>query len=198
MSYVVEAPFMLPIGPGTGGGPAAALIVRTPAIAGPYHELLVANRERLARWEPWAANPIVFDETKAHLAASATKWADGTEIPTAIVVRGADGWSLAGAVGLRINQYLGSADLGYWIDAAYEGQGIVTRAARTMLDQAFGSLGLARVELGTLVDNERSRAVARRLGFTEEGVQRQSVPIHGTRHDGVLYGLLAHEHHPTP
>ena len=35
----------------------AALVPRTPLIAEAYHELLAANHERLARWEPWAASP---------------------------------------------------------------------------------------------------------------------------------------------
>lgn len=36
-------------------GDDAVLILRTAGITDAYHELLVANHDRLARWEPWAA-----------------------------------------------------------------------------------------------------------------------------------------------
>jgi pimeloyl-ACP methyl ester carboxylesterase len=61
------------------------------------------------------------------------------------------------------------------------------------LDQAFGPLGLARVTLHIDVENQRSRALADRLGFTEEGVHRQAVGFPDGRRDEVVYGLLAAE-----
>jgi ribosomal-protein-serine acetyltransferase len=48
-----------------------ALVPRTPALAGPCHDLLAANHERLARWEPWAAAPPVLAETRSFVEASA-------------------------------------------------------------------------------------------------------------------------------
>ena len=195
MSYLVEAPFVLPLPPVREGDPTAALIVKSPAIAEPYHALMVANQSRLAQWEPWAANPMVLAETRAHLARSTAGWSDGTQLPLAILVGAADSWTLAGAIGLRVDLYSASGKLGYWIDAANEGTGVVTRACRAVLEQAFGSYGLARVEIHTEVANTRSRAVAARLGFMEEGVLRASIPIHGGRRDTVVYGLLAPEWH---
>jgi ribosomal-protein-serine acetyltransferase len=41
--------------------------------------------------------------------------------------------------------------------------------------------------------NQRSRAVAARLGFTEEGPHRQAIAIRDQRRDEVVYGLLADE-----
>ena len=41
----------------------AALVPRTPLLTDAYHALLAANHERLARWEPWAVNQPVLEET---------------------------------------------------------------------------------------------------------------------------------------
>jgi len=64
-----------------------------------------------------------------------------------------------------------------------------------VLDQAFGPLGLHRVELRTNPTNTRSRSVAQRLGFTQEGVLREAAAFPDERRDDVVYGLLAREWH---
>jgi ribosomal-protein-serine acetyltransferase len=83
----------------------------------------------------------------------------------------------------------GSAEIGYWIDAGFEGRGLVTRTVGALLDHGFGPMGLRRVVIRTMVENVRSRAVARRLGFTEEGVIRDAVAFPDGRRDEVVYGM---------
>jgi ribosomal-protein-serine acetyltransferase len=174
-------------------GDDAVLIPRTAAITDAYQELLAANSERLARWEPWAGKPPVLEETRSFLEASGQNWLDGSELPVAIAVSRDGQWHLAGALSLTVSRYSRSAEIGYWIGAEYEGRGLVTRAAAAVLDQAFGPLGLDRVSLHTDPANERSRAVARRLGFVEEGLLRQGTAFPGERRDEIVYGLLAEE-----
>jgi ribosomal-protein-serine acetyltransferase len=173
----------------------AVLIPRTAAITDAYQELVEANQERLKRWEPWADKPPVLEETRSFLDASGRGWLDGTELPVAIAVRQDGQWQLAGALSLSVSQYSRSGEIGYWIGGDYEGRGLVTRAAAALLDQAFGPLGLERVSLHTDPANERSRAVARRLGFVQEGIIRQGTAFAGERRDEVVYGLLAGEWH---
>jgi ribosomal-protein-serine acetyltransferase len=171
----------------------AILIPRTAAIIDAYHELLAANQERLARWEPWAAKPPVREETLSFLEANGRSWLDGSELPVAIAVKQDGQWHLAGALSLSVNRYTRSGEIGYWIGGDYEGRGLVTRAAAAVLDQAFGPLGLDRVSLHTDPANERSRAVARRLGFVEEARLRQATAFPNERRDEVVYGLMADE-----
>jgi RimJ/RimL family protein N-acetyltransferase len=187
VSYVVEAPFVLPIGDD------GALMVRTPMIARAYHNLLVANQERLARWEPWACSPLNLADTTAFLSASARRWAEGRELPLVMLVRSAAGWELVGSCGLWLDDAGTAATVGYWIDAWYEGRGLVTRSVRALLHQAFGAYALSRVEISTVAENVRSRAVAERLGFTYEGVRRQAIAFPAARCDQAIYGLLAEE-----
>lgn len=76
---------------------------------------------------------------------------------------------------------------------AHEGRGLITRALTALIGHAFGPLKLHRVVLRIDADNERSRAVARRLGFSEEGRQRQAIFVGGRWRDDVQYSLLADE-----
>jgi RimJ/RimL family protein N-acetyltransferase len=187
MPILATAMFTFPLGAD------AALLPRTAALTEAYHEMLVANQQRLARWEPWAAQPPTPESTRAFLEASGRAWLEGTELPVAIAVPAGDRWQLAGSAGLRISAYSQSAEAGYWIDAAFEVRGLVTRAMTALLDQAFGPLGLARVTLHTEAANQRSRALATRLGFTEEGVHRQAISFPDGRRDELAYGQLATE-----
>jgi ribosomal-protein-serine acetyltransferase len=72
----------------------------------------------------------------------------------------------------------------YWLAPDAEGRGVVTRAMRSLLERAFGELGLRRMLLRAAPDNVRSRAVAERLGFRCVG------PIDGTELYGERWGDL--------
>jgi ribosomal-protein-serine acetyltransferase len=172
----------------------AALVLRTPAIAEQYHALIVANLERLALWEPWAAaGSPTLESTRGSVEAAGRAWLEGSALPMAIAVRVGGDWRLVGSVGLRIDGSRRTADIGFWIDGSYEGRGLVSRGVTAVLDEAFGPLGLEKVTLHAEVANVRSRALARHLGFVEEGVLRAAIAFPNERRDDVAHGLLASE-----
>lgn len=78
-------------------------------------------------------------------------------------------------------------------DPARLGKGIGTAALRLVRDYAFGPLGLHRLSLRVLADNERAIRAYRRCGFRIEGRERESALIDGHWHDDLIMGLLAHE-----
>jgi ribosomal-protein-serine acetyltransferase len=188
VSTVTAAMFTHPLGED------AALLPRTTAIADAYRALLEANVERLADWFPGAFDaPPTLDSTRADLERSGRAWLDGSQLPLVIAVRAGANWRLVGWVNLVIDSPARSAEVGYWLAAGFEGRGLVTQAVTVVLDQAFGPLGIHRVELQTTTDNARSQSVARRLGFTQEGVLREAAVFPDQLRDVVVYGLLASE-----
>jgi ribosomal-protein-alanine N-acetyltransferase len=85
------------------------------------------------------------------------------------------------------------ATTGYELRRAYWRQGIMSEALRAMLDLAFGSMGLHRVEAVVDAPNERSKGLLHKLGFTHEGTLRQRFYFRGRYFDEHYFGLLADE-----
>jgi len=83
-----------------------------------------------------------------------------------------------------------SGELGYWLAQSHCGRGIMTKGCRTLLSYAFGDLALNRVRMSVASGNQRSRAVAERCGFYEEGVLREHEWLYDRFVDHVTYGLL--------
>lgn len=104
-------------------------------------------------------------------------------------------YTLVGILDYRPNWKNRTVELGFWLDEAQQGRGIVTLACRTMIQHAFEEHHMLKIVISCALDNLRSRAVAERLGFLQEGILRQVVRLHDRSIDGVFYGLLIDEWH---
>jgi ribosomal-protein-serine acetyltransferase len=105
---------------------------------------------------------------------------------------------LVGGAGLTVGPFAITAEIGYWIDGAYEGRGLVTGAVIALIELGFRHVGVHRIAIRAGVDNVRSRAIPERLGFTLEGVLRgegKGSAGHGF-HDLALYSMLEDEWQP--
>lgn len=152
--------------------------------------LVDANREHLRAWLPWVdrtAGPAQIAEF-----IQMARRRDHDREGNGIYVGGA----LVGSAGLSWSTEDMEGEIGYWLAADAQGQGLITRATRALTTYGFGEVGLHRVTLKAAVENTRSRAVAERLGFVQEGVLREAGMTGLGRVDLVLYAVLAHEWTP--
>lgn len=78
-------------------------------------------------------------------------------------------------------------------DRADWGQGYGSDAMRLILRYAFDELNLRRVTLTVFEYNERAIATYRKLGFQEEGRQRERLNRYGRRWDMLFMGMLRAE-----
>ncbi|MFJ8793525.1 GNAT family N-acetyltransferase [Streptomyces sp. NPDC102462] len=104
-----------------------------------------------------------------------------------------DGVLVGGVMFTDLDAAAGSCEIGCWLEPSAEGQGLVTRACGALLDWAFTVRGLHRAEWHCRADNDRSAAVAKRLGMTLEGVRREAWLYGGVRYDQQLWAILAPE-----
>jgi ribosomal-protein-serine acetyltransferase len=156
------------------------------ADADELHALIEANRAHLACWLPWADGQTHADTLDfIHEQESAED-----SFQQAIVCDG----EIVGVVGFvgvdRVNR---STRIGYWLAEARQGRGTMTRAVAALVDYAFETFELNRVEVRVAVENQRSRAIPERLGFREEAVFRRSQAVGGRHLDLAIYSTLPEE-----
>jgi ribosomal-protein-serine acetyltransferase len=153
------------------------------------YRLIDANRAYLARWMPWAEAQTP-ERTLEFIRLTRRQAAANDGFQAGLVCDGA----IVGMVGFHsVNWPHGSTTIGYWLAERHQGRGLMTRAVRAMVDHAFAEWDLHRVEIRAATDNRRSRAIPERLGFREEGVQREAERIGERYNDLAVYGLLAPE-----
>lgn len=159
-----------------------------------YHawsELRRQSREFLAPWEPiWPNDALSRSGYLRRTTRQCEDW-NADRGYNLLIWRLDDGALLGGLALTNIRRGVAQAGmLGYWIGQPFAGQGYMTEALGAVTDMAFGELALNRLEAATLPENEPSRRLLVRLGFSEEGMARQYLKIAGQWHDHVLYGLL--------
>ncbi len=152
--------------------------------------LIDRNREHLRKWLVWVYQVDTVDAQRKRINESLQRFANGEGVPAGIWFKG----NLAGEISFtQINMAHRNAYIEYWLSADRQGNGLVTRSCRAMLEHAFDELGLHRVELDAAPDNLKSRAIAERLGFRQEGTLREVGWRYDYYGDLVVYSMLARE-----
>ena len=153
-------------------------------------ELLRANREFLAPWEPIRGDDyFTVEGHEAVIRAALEQHEQGRSLPHVILESG----RVVGRINLNniVRGPFQSCSLGYWVGAADNGRGIATEAVRGIVRVAFEEMGLHRIEAGTLLHNAASQRVLERNGFARFGVAPNYLNIAGEWQDHALYQLIA-------
>lgn len=172
--------------------PRLRLDVIAPRHAAVLAEFHARNGERRRRWSPLAPAGLtdaVYWATKAveqeseRRAGRALRWLSFQhEAPEFLV----------GTVSLSSIERgpFQSGRLGYQIDGACEGRGLMAEALRAVIAHAFDELRLHRLEANHRPENERSARLLARLGFARIGLAPNYLFIDGAWRDHVLNQLL--------
>jgi ribosomal-protein-alanine N-acetyltransferase len=86
-----------------------------------------------------------------------------------------------------------NGSIGYWIDQDLAGKGLVPEAVVVVLQYAFESLHLHRIEVAIIPRNASSRRVMEKLALRTEGVALGFLEINGEWEDHVRYAITAEE-----
>ncbi len=100
-----------------------------------------------------------------------------------------------GGIRLTLNEADRRARLAMGIfDANKLGKGLGTEATRLVLQYAFETLKLHRVDLRVLEYNRRAIRCYEKCGFIREGVERDGALIEGRWETDVMMSILEHEY----
>ncbi len=127
-----------------------------------------ANDQKVTKfltWQPHSSpeetRGLLEQWCKAYESCATYNWAiefEGQIIGNISVVRSSD-----------TNEY---AELGYCMGTAYWGKGIMTEAAKAVIDYLFRQVGMHRVGIAHATENPASGRVAQKCGLRYEGTKR--------------------------
>ncbi|MBB5518668.1 GNAT family N-acetyltransferase [Amphiplicatus metriothermophilus] len=157
-----------------------------------WTDLRRESRAHLARWEPaWTEADLTPAAFRARVR---NQWRDirrGRALPL-LICRREDG-TLVGGIDLSKIRYgaARAASVGYWIGAPYLRRGYARAALEAVLDHAFETMRLNRIEAACQPENAPSRALLEKCGFQREGYARAYLKINEAWRDHLLYAAIA-------
>ena len=160
-----------------------------------WHEVRSRCRDWLVPWEPRSHGAPLPPEDVASFAARCSMRERerqlGTGFGFGIFFEG----RFAGEVTLSSIQRgpFQNASIGYWIDQKLAGWGLVPEAVVVVLQFAFETLRLHRVEVAIIPRNTASRRVVEKLALRDEGVALGFLEINGEWEDHIRYAMTAEE-----
>ena len=154
-------------------------------------EAIAESREHLRPWMPWADTHQDISETHDWIIRQTSNWLLRKEL-TLGVWEVAEGGRYLGGTGFHIQDWsIPYLEIGYWLRKSAEGHGYMAEAVQLLVDYAFNSLGAKRLEIRCDALNERSAAVARRLGFVQEALLRnEAIAPDGSLRDTLVFSRI--------
>lgn len=153
-------------------------------------DLIDHDREELGKWMPWTQTTRSAQDERHFIHYALDRQAHNQLWVAIIVVHNKP----AGMIDIHEIDHLNKhGKIGYWLGQAFQGKGVMTRSLQAVERVAFDELGLQRLELLADVANLRSRAVAERLSYINEGTMSAYLFVNGRFHDTILYPRFVQE-----
>lgn len=183
MMKVNTSPAYIPVAPGL------YLRLVTLADAPAVYRLIDKHRAYLREWLPFIDYSRSVADTKAYFR-TVTDQKNISEQVFVIVYQE----EIEGIIGFKGIDYVNhKAEIGYWLAGDRQGQGIMRRSCKALLQYAFEEMRMNRIQIKVGVGNHRSSNIPQKLGFVLEGVQRDGEFLNGSFHDLEIYSLLQRE-----
>lgn len=145
-------------------------------------------------WAGWKPHESI-EESREIL----TRWVAGKEDGFEIAIEDKASGKAIGSIGIMSDGHRPKISdcksMGYVLGRAYWGQGLMTEAARAVMDYAFQTMKLRLLSITHYTINKRSRRVIEKLGFVYEGTLRTGSAVYnGEERDLCCYSLRAWEY----
>ncbi|MDQ0268986.1 ribosomal-protein-serine acetyltransferase [Cytobacillus purgationiresistens] len=155
--------------------------------ANDFFHLIDSNRKHLREWLPW------IDQTQSHAQCRylidmwQKMYTNHIGLNTAILFNG----QLVGSISLHQIDWMNrQTNIGYFLGEQFQGNGIVIKSVKALMQYVLLELHLNRIEIKCGLNNNKSRSIPERLGFTKEGLMRDGELLNNRYHDLVVYSFL--------
>lgn len=158
-----------------------------PEFATSLLQILNQQKTYLNKWLTWVNQINTLNDAKRFLYEAQLFNKGGQKLITFILFKE----QLIGSVAIvKIDKINQEGELGYWLHQDFQGQGIITKACKQLIDLAFSVIQLHRLIIKINIDNQKSLPIPERLGFQLEGILREATLLNGRYHDTKLFSLL--------
>jgi ribosomal-protein-serine acetyltransferase len=149
-----------------------------------------ANRVYLRQWLPWVDSTRSVEDSYAFISTMNIQRINNGSFGCVILYKR----QVAGTISFHLVDWSNRrVEIGYWLGAAFQGNGLMTKACKAMVAYAFDEWQLNKVEIRCATSNTKSCAIPHRLGFTLEGIIRQAEWLYDHFVDLKVYGMLESE-----
>jgi ribosomal-protein-serine acetyltransferase len=147
-----------------------------------------SQREYLGEWLPFVEFTKSVKDSLDYVNSVVTMPEECREWQFAVFCGGCFA-GLAGFKGTdRLNR---KSEIGYWLREEFQGRGIMTESVRALINFGFSEIGLNRIQIKCAPENLKSNRIPQRLGFTLEGIERDSEFVReGVFRDANVWSLL--------
>lgn len=127
--------------------------------------------DSLHQWMDWARTMPSVEDSEERARISHAKFVAREDFGLRINLKGTE--TLVGMSGLHVRDWsIPAFEIGYWCRKSFEGKGYITEAVKGITRFGFELMKAERIVIRCDEQNMRSAAVARRAGFTLEGILR--------------------------
>ena len=157
----------------------------------PYYELVQRNRERLAEhFVGTVSRTKTLEEAQEFVEEMIRHTISNTYFPYVIVDQNEN--NIIGFIDLKsIDWSIPKTQIGFYIDEAYAGKGIITEAIQLICDICFQDKGFEKLFMRIHPDNIAAKKVAEKCGFELEGTIRKEYKTpSGELVDLLYYGKI--------
>lgn len=156
----------------------------------PVLNLIEANRNYLKEWLTWVDNIQTIGDFKNYIAKCKLQHEEGSDLGYVIIFNKI----VAGRIGLHnIDHQNKIASIGYWLDENYTGKGIISKCCKAIINYAYDTLNINRIEIKCGTGNNKSKAIPEKLGFKKEGILREAELVNNTFIDLYIFSMLKKE-----
>ncbi|MGF6355580.1 ribosomal-protein-serine acetyltransferase [Paenibacillus sp. 4624] len=136
------------------------------------NEAIRESVEELRPWLPFAENIPTLEESEVSVRKARLRFLERSDLMLHLRDKATD--EFVGSSGLhRMDWNVRSFEIGYWVRTSRSGEGLVTEAVQGIEQFANVHLQANRLEIRCDARNVRSASVAKRLGYTQEGILRR-------------------------
>ena len=148
------------------------------------------NRDHLGRWLPFVHYTKAIKDSEAFIRTIISQRDESLNELYTIWFKG----DFAGIIGFhntdRVNE---KCEMGYWLISDMKGKGIITQSCNTLIRLAFEKMGINRITIRSAIGNQASEKIAKRIGFSYEGIERSGERFEDQFHNITVWSLLKSE-----